>query len=453
MADLSEKDSALTVKIVGASTAGVESNFAKVDSNGSAYSVLTGAGGAASGFAAAVTSNGELRVLPPPRSLLSDVFAGVTLDSQQWVSTSGNSGSVATSDGLTLSTGTTASAYASVSSIPSFTHAADVPISFSTTFQLESGLPRTALYRFVGISSGGSNTTANPHTNAVGFEWNTLGVLYAVIYSAGVIIYAQALAALTDGAWHSLSFVWSTTRCTFYVDTSDTPSAVASAKVPSVQVLPVRFLMINSSTPPGSPATFKVTSVGLGDTGHNGVTIRDPRYPWRGASVLPSGILPVDSGAHYYTHQGRSFTANSDAVSLPTTARTPLLLIRNPVGSGKTIKMKRYIFGAPTDGKENLRYSVYLNPTISSNGAAITAGGNKQTGQNAAVSLTTSSPIVTNNGTLLSMHNTTSASGDAVIAQDYAFFLEPNNSLLITAQTSKAPLSAYFSFDFVEDNN
>jgi hypothetical protein len=245
----------------------------------------------ASGNVAAVSGFNRLQVTPEPSDLLSDKFD--TLDTTvRWNTASANGASDSVGAGnLNMTGGTTPGAYTSLSSQPVFTQKANVQLSHGVTLKFEAGPIIAGAHRFWGFGTAGANTVASPLTDAVGWEIDNSGILNAVVYGGGTKIYSQALPTPTDGKVHRYSLTWRTDKITFYLDSGDVQSAVASGYIPNVQILPARFHVITGTAT--TAPWLQVTAIGISDTGRNSAAISDGVYGFRKASVSGNNDLQV----------------------------------------------------------------------------------------------------------------------------------------------------------------
>lgn len=252
---------------------------------------------------------GFMRTSDEPKQLFYDPFDS-TLDTiNRWAAPVSSGGGVAGAVAggvLTLGSGTTASGYSYVASQPSFAPSTPAWIGYSFAIKIENPV-LTNSYRFWGAGTNPATpTTAAPLTNAIGYEVDTAGKMYAVIYAAGARTVIQDLSAATgnskqptDANYHTYIIYYRIDKTFFYIDGIDGNSQVASANFisPNVQTLPVKFLSIAFSTPPSSSAIINCNSLAVWDTGKNNTTLSDGTYPWRKASIDTSGNLRVAASA------------------------------------------------------------------------------------------------------------------------------------------------------------
>ena len=158
------------------------------------------------------------------------------------------------------------------------------------------------------------------------------------------------------------------------------------------------------------------------------------------------GIVATMSQAAIHCEWGKAFSVTTGFITAgATTSETPFLLIRNPNASGKTCKFNRIIVSAPSSGV--VSYNMYMTPTITANGGALTVVGCRQTGQAGNVTLFNSLPSASANGTLFF----SSRAGSAYpYALDFGRWLEANNNILITVIQSVNSITQAINVDFSE---
>lgn len=278
---------------------GTNTRTAKVDPNGSQYTCLTSPGGS---IIALFAPYGNLRVTGEGSTLFFDDFDGGFIDTaNRWITATGNSGSLGQSGSvLSISTDSHASAFGSLVSVPYFLRPGFGFVNFGIAFQFEASVV-TNTSRFLGTATPGNNTTSNPITDGIGFEITPTGVLRAVIYGGGSVVFSQTLPPLTDGGFHSYFIESRADRTYWFIDNFDTPLATATYKNPFNTQLPILLQSINGPTPPGSSPTYNVMALGLADSSGTTMNIADGMFQWRKAGVDPDGNLLVkpstDTGA------------------------------------------------------------------------------------------------------------------------------------------------------------
>lgn len=248
-------------------------------------------------YTAGVNPFSRLQVSPEPSEVFMDKFEGSLDTAIKWSTiTVGTATAPVAGGSLNISGGTTTGNVSAISSQPVFTQRANVQLSYAVVLKFEANNAKvTGAHRFWGVGTAASNTVSAPLTDAIGYEIDTSGGVNAVVYASGVKIFTFNTGSVNDGANHRYSFVWRTDRVAFYVDSTDGPITVADNKVPSVQMLPVRFHAIVGAGTSATP-TLQVTSVGLSDTGKNSSAIADGTNPFRRAAVNEFGELATNHG-------------------------------------------------------------------------------------------------------------------------------------------------------------
>lgn len=274
------------------------------------------------------TPYNTVRVSQEASTLLADKFDQSSLDPAIWYSEANLVPPGITLNGnLQITTGTTASGYSVILSNPLFVQEGSAYLQFGVTLQFE--YPTlTNMHRFWGFGTDNSNTAAAPLMNAVGFEIDTSANLNAVVYSNGTKIFSQTIANPGNGNFNRYSFTWRTDKIFFFVNSGETPLAVASFQIPQVQTLPARFHVINSTTQPSAGAVFKVAAIGVTDSARNNISISDGKYSWRQISVDASGAIPLqESGMD-------AATAPQRAIQLGATDADGILRALNAITDG-----------------------------------------------------------------------------------------------------------------------
>jgi hypothetical protein len=252
-------------------------------------------------YNASIFPGGFLRTSDEPHSLLVDPFDG-TLDTTERWSTVGSAGTPATTtNGVALiGAGTVASKYTTLQSIPNFAPVIPGWLGISSAIQIENPVLINA-YRFWGAGfRTNAPTTASPISNGYGFEIDTAGKMYCVVYANSVRTVIQDLSAATgnakqptDANYHRYVIYYRTDKILFYIDGIDVGSLVGNSNFqsPVIQTLSAFFISINGSTPPTSTANITLTGTSVWDTTKSSSSIMDGVYGWR-----KSQIGPVDKG-------------------------------------------------------------------------------------------------------------------------------------------------------------
>ncbi len=245
---------------------------------------------------ARVFAPGQLRVSLDPTQLFLDTF-DVSLDTvNRWAApVNSGTGSISatwSAGQILLTGGTVLNAYSELHSQAAFIP--DEPGWDLTTFRINLENPVTTTgYRFWGLGQTTSTPTiAAPLTDAVGWEVSTGGVLAAVTWAGGSRTQIATVSAPGDANAHKYYLYFRGDQSYWCYDSVDNvvASYTTGASGPNVNTLPLKLLAISNS---GTAQTLQVNGVSVGDTARNNVTISDPSYSWRQATVTPSSALSV----------------------------------------------------------------------------------------------------------------------------------------------------------------
>lgn len=156
------------------------------------------------------------------------------------------------------------------------------------------------------------------------------------------------------------------------------------------------------------------------------------------------GNINVSDVSRLYTLNNKTYSNAFEINAASSGTDNPAILIRNPNGSGKIA----YFFVASAGVQINnvfVTYKIFANPTITTNGTSQTpASLNVGGGAGAASILINTLPTISANGTVL-VAKLMSQNGTTVeMTQNGIIALNPNNSMLITANPqSNNRVSAY----------
>lgn len=251
-------------------------------------------------LAAQVTGGGLLRVSEENTSIFYDPFDSALDTVNRWnaPSVSGTGASVTQgAGGETWTGGLAASSYAVLTSQPSFVGTVPGYLQVGYANKLEA-TPVTGAHRFWGIGTAPATPTlAAPLTDAVGWEMDTNGKLFAVVYSGGTRTQIADLSSSgtnkqpLDGAYHRYSMDVRTDRTFWYIDSRDVPVAISNFQFPTIQTLPLRISVVNGLSTLSTAATIISTGIGLGDSSRSSMQIADGTSPWRKLSIGANGAM------------------------------------------------------------------------------------------------------------------------------------------------------------------
>lgn len=335
--------------------------------------------GAAAGTAVGVSTYGYLRATIEPHYLFNEPFDSGADTTNRWT-LGGTVVPSAATGRLTVAQGASLSATSIAATQPSFTFLGlnFLGVGWIAKFEAASasngGLFYLNSHRFMGLgvppttlsAAYTGSATTGPMLNAIGYEIDTDGLMYPVVYSNGVRIRPSLTfggttfnvgngvansstnpggsRALADGNFHTLGMVVRGDYIFWYVDGNDYPAAsftyrAANYTVPDLQTLPLRFHAVNgAASAPSGTMTMQIGSLGVVDTGSNHVQVADGTYPWRKATIHKSGAQ--------YTNPGPSLlpsytVTNEVAVALTANNRLNTFSIEHSAASTKTVKIRR----------------------------------------------------------------------------------------------------------------
>lgn len=145
---------------------------------------------------------------------------------------------------------------------------------------------------------------------------------------------------------------------------------------------------------------------------------------------------------------GQMFTTASAIINIGASGvEAPLLLIRNPSGSGKTIKFRNFTEGIISTNKPTT-FRFYFNPTVLTNGTSLTAVNKLNGGSTVAVALATTQPTVSANGTQIKV--SVVVAGVFVVPENFSLQLPANTSLLVTSTATVNNTEVTIDVDWAE---
>ena len=274
-------------------------------------------GGQSSGSYAGVQPYNTLKITPEPTTLFFDSFdaygAGATgLDTtNKWVTpTQIGSGTATASAGiLTITSGTTLSSQAVLTSIPTFYGLSPSYSALAFGLQLEaqsSNLFTNNGYRFFGIGTmATSPTTSAAIKDGIGFEINSSGIMYAVVYANGVRTAISGnlnSAVTTNGSYGRYGIYIRADNSYWLCNSLDVPIAISSFQSSTTQYLPILMCAISSASSQPTAVSMVVEGVSFSDAGKNTSQMSDGMNPWRRALVDQAGNQAVKLAAENAFH-------------------------------------------------------------------------------------------------------------------------------------------------------
>lgn len=371
---------------------------------------------------AGISGYGGLRVVMEPSSLFADSFdTAAGLDTVHRWTTGGTVVPTVVTGAIEIDPGTTAGASSSLASKPTFPLPGLDFLALGCICRWENVAGATGAafltgaHRFVGFGTipgtwstayTAGSTTTNPLLNAIGFEIDTDGFMYPVVYDNGTrtrpaLLNGQANLnvgrTLADGQAHQVLVIIRGDVIYWYLDGTENPVAAYSYRTtgfssPDIATLPIRFHTLNGGAATGAAMIQRVGAVGVGDTGRNSQSIGDGTFPWRKAKVTdPANIPGAQQFATDSRTNGPALAVNSNAIQKATylysaeiasgvlTANTfkQILSMEHAANSTKSLRVRRVLIGAFQSAApaavHSIRAQITRGTAASSAGTAVTA--------------------------------------------------------------------------------
>jgi len=116
--------------------------------------------------------------------------------------------------------------------------------------------------------------------------------------------------------------------------------------------------------------------------------------------MLSKGIIRTHEQRR--TDEGQAFFTTTNIIAIIGTGENDFFLLKNPVGSGKTLRVYTIVGNIEGGGVGQVStFRIYKNPTVTANGTAVTLTNKKFTGGNATVMQAFSAPTISARGTLI----------------------------------------------------
>ena len=250
---------------------------------------------------------GSIRTSPEPTTMISDNFNGTTIDTNIWNAMTSGGGTVVVANGdCTLSVGTTGSAYSMLMSNAAVTPQG-IGFNLVECAVVLEAVNVNGCHRFWGQGTMPATfSTTTPLYDAIGFELDAAGNLYASCWTAGTRTQQALLTRPTDGGYHSYAVCWRADYAFFFLDGSEVPVTYFKYPQLSVNQLPLHAHVINQVAGVGSSPTFYFEAFGVADTARGGQAIQDGKYGWNKASVAAGSTVPLASAGQLVVTQSPS---------------------------------------------------------------------------------------------------------------------------------------------------
>jgi hypothetical protein len=277
--------------------------------NAAMPTTLTSPGALANGsYFAGVQPYGTQRVTTEPVPVFYDSFdSGTVLDTTARWSAAGTVTPTIQSGYLAVNSGTAINASSRLTSQATF----GPPGYGFAVFSASIGIEATALaniYRFWGWGTdaaspayqGAAAATPLALTDAIGFETDSAGGLYGVIYNAGTLAYrSAALARPADGSVRRYIIFRRHDAVYWFLDTPEYPVAQRQYGTTAQQNMPLKLAAYNGTTALTGSPSFNVVTVTSAETTARTMQISDGTYPNRKARVNATGdqVMSIASPA------------------------------------------------------------------------------------------------------------------------------------------------------------
>lgn len=148
------------------------------------------------------------------------------------------------------------------------------------------------------------------------------------------------------------------------------------------------------------------------------------------------------------SEEGKTFNISTGAENSRSRAQSPYVLIRNPAGSKKILKLDQILFGAPNSGW--VIYRIYATPTITAVGTLLTPVGARQNNQSSPVCEIRLNPSASNNGTEFMTVRIDANASPLAYQFNHSRLLEPGFDYLITREKSTRRSTIMLSMEYSE---
>ena len=146
-------------------------------------------------------------------------------------------------------------------------------------------------------------------------------------------------------------------------------------------------------------------------------------------SKLSTGITIGENRWQDAVADGKGFVVGTNNLTISGTAESDFMLIKNPLGSGKTIKLYKANFGLDASTVNPTTFRIYRDPTITANGTALTIRNLKKSG--AATAMTAfRAPTISARGSFMASDVFSSIESDIIF--DLGFLIEADENILIS---------------------
>jgi len=162
------------------------------------------------------------------------------------------------------------------------------------------------------------------------------------------------------------------------------------------------------------------------------------------------GIPIFSDQKEAYSLMEKAFVVTTNLITIPTNAETPFLLIKNPTGSGKILRIFEITVGLLFNNQNGI-FRIYKNPTIISDGLSLSISNNRiYSGSISSNMQAFSLPTTSLNGTMLSgfpIQQNSSMQRLPVLA---TLILNEQNNILITIDNAANNMPSIINTNWLE---
>lgn len=183
---------------------------------------------------------------------------------------------------------------------------------------------------------------------------------------------------------------------------------------------------VDTSIPVGLPGAAGINAVYVqGITGGNPLPV---------SLVSTTSSPPSASEIAGYIANNQVYTISTGSINITSVGTdNPLILIKNPTGSAKTLYLYKLLLGiSSSQANIGCDFAVWANPTVTANGTVITPRPNLVGGSSSSAMNAFTLPTVTSNGTRLETFVFGQNNNSINFIEDFSVVVQANNAVLIT---------------------
>ena len=268
--------------------------------------------------------------------------------------------------------------------------------------------------------------------------YDAAGVAMAVADGVGIPVATKALLfAGSDGANARFAKITSTRR--LVVDGSEVTQPVSAASLPLPTGAATEATLATraaSSQLPGALVGGRLDQNLGAWLGATTPTVGQKTMTASIPVVIASNQTPISvSGVTAFVDTQQMFVASVQLNTPSSGTDNPLMLIRNPGGSGKNLYVWKFQAGTSINNV-SVKFKMFVNPTITANGAALTIVQRDVGSGVASVMTAFQTPTISALGSPVSQVEQGQNANSVIFADDFTLKLRPGTDLLLTGDPS-----------------